>query len=256
MVEDPNARLPAARNGLYPSACSMSRRADDHAPHEDHPARRLAGSATRDVRAGHDPFGGGDAEAEPIDARNAQTDQADNMPFDVGSLLAPYRSGRAELASLALEHFAQVARCAPPELLRKGLVAMLRSERTPPFARVVGQIFGHANAGQRLAMLERLAGSLPPGASSMHLAGSGCAGLIGGAGQLAPGQGWVTLEPGQTRRLGVEQVQELAARAQRHDPGVIDAVGGFLADHPVLAKTLGGAALAIALAKMADRRRH
>jgi hypothetical protein len=234
----------------------MSRRADDHAPHEDRPARQLAGSATRDVRPAHDVLGRGGAGADPNETRNAKTDQAGNMPVDVGRLLEPYRSGRADLSSQALEHFPQVAQCAPPELLRKGLVAMLRSERTLPFARVAGQIFGHANAGQRLALLERLMSSLPPGASSMQLAGSGCAALIGGAGQLASGQGWVTLEPGRTRPLSVQQVQEIAARAQRHDPGVIDAVGGFLADHPVLAKTLGGAALSIALAKMADRRRH
>jgi hypothetical protein len=51
------------------------------------------------------------------------------------------------------------------------------------------------------------------------------------------------------------QVQDIATQAERNDPGVLDTIGGFYADHPQLVKTLGSAALAIALAGVARRMR-
>jgi hypothetical protein len=51
------------------------------------------------------------------------------------------------------------------------------------------------------------------------------------------------------------QVQEIAAKAEQHDPGVLDKIGGFYAQHPQIVKTLGSAALAIALAGVANRMR-
>jgi hypothetical protein len=52
------------------------------------------------------------------------------------------------------------------------------------------------------------------------------------------------------------QVQEIATRAEQHDPSVLDHVGDFYAQHPQLVKTLGSAALAIALAGVANRMRR
>jgi hypothetical protein len=51
-------------------------------------------------------------------------------------------------------------------------------------------------------------------------------------------------------------VQDLANRAEQHSPGVFGRLGQFYAQHPQLVKTLGSAALTIALAKIADRSRH
>ncbi len=43
--------------------------------------------------------------------------------------------------------------------------------------------------------------------------------------------------------------KSIASPDSAHDPpGVLDKIGGFYADHPQLVKTLGSAALAIALA--------
>jgi hypothetical protein len=50
-----------------------------------------------------------------------------------------------------------------------------------------------------------------------------------------------------------EQVREIAEEAHKKDPGVMDQVGSFYAQHPDLVKGLGGAALAIALGQMANR---
>ncbi len=45
----------------------------------------------------------------------------------------------------------------------------------------------------------------------------------------------------------------MAAHAEQHDPGIVDRVGGYYAEHPKLFKTLGSAALAVALAGVANR---
>jgi translation elongation factor EF-1alpha len=47
-------------------------------------------------------------------------------------------------------------------------------------------------------------------------------------------------------------VTAIAARAEEQHAGVIDEVSQFYAQHSGLIKTLGGAALAIALAKMKE----
>jgi hypothetical protein len=49
-------------------------------------------------------------------------------------------------------------------------------------------------------------------------------------------------------------VQQLAAHAEKADPSIIDKASSFYAEHPTLVKTLGGAALTIAMAKMAEKR--
>jgi hypothetical protein len=47
-------------------------------------------------------------------------------------------------------------------------------------------------------------------------------------------------------------VQELAAKAEQQNPGIVDRMGDFYAEHPTLVKAIGGAALAIALGHMAQ----
>jgi hypothetical protein len=62
-----------------------------------------------------------------------------------------------------------------------------------------------------------------------------------------------SLTPDQASQLTPAQVQEIANQAERHDPTVIDKIGSYYAEHPQLVKTLGSAALAIALAGVARR---
>lgn len=52
--------------------------------------------------------------------------------------------------------------------------------------------------------------------------------------------------------LGVTEVGQIAADAARIHPGVIDKVGHFCVEHATLIKTLGGAASAIALARLRE----
>jgi hypothetical protein len=60
------------------------------------------------------------------------------------------------------------------------------------------------------------------------------------------------LTPEQASQLSPDQVQEIAEKAEQENPGVVDRMGDFYAQHPNLVKGLGGAALAIALAHMAS----
>jgi hypothetical protein len=53
-----------------------------------------------------------------------------------------------------------------------------------------------------------------------------------------------------------EQVQEIAAKAENENPGIVDRMGDFYADNPTLVKAIGGAALAIVLGQVAQGMRR
>jgi hypothetical protein len=50
-------------------------------------------------------------------------------------------------------------------------------------------------------------------------------------------------------------VQQMAAHAEKADPSIVDKASAFYAQHATLVKTLGGAALSIALVKVAERQK-
>ena len=45
------------------------------------------------------------------------------------------------------------------------------------------------------------------------------------------------------------QVRDVAVAAQQGEPGIMDRIGNFYAEHPDLVKTLGAGALMVALAR-------
>ena len=141
------------------------------------------------------------------------------------------------------QHFDRVAQQASPDQLGQGITAALRSDQTPPFGQMVGQMFGQANGQQQAGMLNQIIGALGPAALST-IAGGALGNLLG------PGQQSIT--PQQASQLSPQQVQQIATHAEQQQPGIVDQMGRFYADHPTLVKTLGGAALAIAMAKMKD----
>jgi hypothetical protein len=139
-----------------------------------------------------------------------------------------------------------VAQSASPELVSQGLSEAFRSDKTPPFAQMVGQLFNQANPQQQAGMLNQLLSGLGPTA----LAALTQSGALGGlAGQLGGGN---VISPQQATQVSPDQVQEIAAHAEKHNPGVVDQMSDFYAQHSGLVKTLGGAALTIALAKIAN----
>lgn len=174
------------------------------------------------------------------------------MSFDLGNLLSQFTGGAS--GADATDHFDKVAQSASPDLLSQGLSAMFHSDQTPPFAQMAGQLFGQANATQQAGMLNQILAGMGPGVLASLLNGAQGAGLGAVLGQLTQGGAAPTsITPDQASKLTPEQVQVIASHAEQHNPGIVEEMSGFYAQHAGLIKTLGGAALAIALAKMSER---
>ena len=175
------------------------------------------------------------------------------MGFDLGGLLSQVIGGGANAD--AQDQFHQVAQHAPPDLLSQGLSAMFQSDKTPPFGQMAGQLFGQANANQQAGMLSQLLNGMGPSVLASLMGGAGGAALGGILGKLTQGgTAPAAITPEQASQLTPDQVQVIASHAEQHSPGIIDKMSGFYAEHPGLVKTVGSAALAIALAKIANAR--
>lgn len=147
-----------------------------------------------------------------------------------GGLLRQYMNAAPGQASAeAAQHFDTVSQQASPDLLSKGLSAVFQSEHTPDFAQLAAQMFANASPEQKQALMAQLQGILGP-----------AAGALASAGQSA--------QPG--------ALQGALQQAATSNPSIVDKVSAIYAQHPTLIKTLGGAALTIALAKMAEHARQ
>lgn len=142
--------------------------------------------------------------------------------------------------NVSAQQFDQVAQAAPPNVLAAGLTQAFNSDKTPAIGEMVGQLFAKSNPQQQAGMLNQILASLGPGAAAS----------LGGAlsGILSPGSTQVT--PAQASQLSPQQVQDVVQTAHQNNPGIAGELADFYAQHSGLIKTLGGAALAIAMAKM------
>lgn len=119
--------------------------------------------------------------------------------------------------------YEEIAREEPPEALSDGLAHAFRAEETPSFGEMVSNLFRNSDPHQRTGLLERLREALG---------------------------GREPLDDADPR-----QVEELANKAEKHSPNIVERVSQFYAQHPTLVRNLGSAALTIALSRMAQRRR-
>jgi hypothetical protein len=147
------------------------------------------------------------------------------------------------LGAKADDHFETQAQSAPGSVLGQSIASMFRSDETAPFGSMVGQLFGQSSAAQQAGVLNQLIAAAGPA-----LLSSAAGGVLGQL--MAPGTHQLT--PEQASYLKPADVEQIAAEAERADPGVVDRIGHFYAEHPTLIKTLGSAALAIALAKLRE----
>jgi hypothetical protein len=168
----------------------------------------------------------------------------------IGNLLQQYTSGgaAAQPAPDVHAHFDEVAQAAPSSAIAEGLAAAFNSDKTPAFGQMVSTLFNNSTGDQKAGMINHLLSSVSPGALTQVLSGAGLAGLLGA--------GSTQLTADQAQKLSPEAVQQLATHAQNANPSVVDAVSNFYAQHTTLVKTLGGAALTIALAKVAERQKQ
>lgn len=168
----------------------------------------------------------------------------------IGNLLKQYSSGGAAAAPApdVHSHFDQVAQAAPAGSIADGLSAMFNSDKTPAFGQMLSQLFNNSSGDQKAGVINQILSSVPPGTLTTLLSGAGLAGILG--------QGTTQVTPEQAQKLSPEAVQQLATQAHNADPSIVDSVSNFYAQHTTLVKTLGGAALTIALAKVAEKQKQ
>lgn len=133
--------------------------------------------------------------------------------------------------------FHQVAQAAPDDVVASGISQAFRSDQTPPFPEMLANLFGHSDPNQRAGLLNRLLASVGPGALS-----------------ALPGLGSLSVTPEQAGQVSPDQVQQIAAHAERQNPSVVDEVSRFYAQHPDVMKAVGGLALTVALQHILKRR--
>jgi len=103
------------------------------------------------------------------------------MAIDLGGLLQQYLGAAVARPAGDADHFHQVAQSAPPEVVSQGLAEAFRSDRTPPFGQMVGQLFAQGTPDQQAGMLKQLLGSLGPGALTAPAAISTATGIAADA---------------------------------------------------------------------------
>lgn len=138
--------------------------------------------------------------------------------------------------------FDAVARELPPEAVTSGLSEAFRSGQTPSFGQLLLQSFEQGDTQQRKAVLGRL----------LAAAGPQVLRRLQEKGVLPE------VSPGQTDQVAAllqnpEAVRIVADAASRENPALIDVISNCYAADPALARTLGGAALNVALQKIAQR---
>jgi hypothetical protein len=165
----------------------------------------------------------------------------------LSDVLTKYRDNDTKDTANAAEHFDQVAQAAPHGVIAEGLAAAFRSDQTPAFGNLLSNLFSQSSGEQKAGILNQLLASVGPSALTQLAGGGALAGLLssGGSG----------ISPDQAQMIQPELVQQLATHAEKTDPSIVDKASAFYAQHATLVKTLGGAALSIALAKVAERQR-
>ena len=160
-------------------------------------------------------------------------------------ILQQYRNPDGVPADRVAGHFDDVARTASPQDLGNGIAAAFRSEKTPAFGDMIGDLFGRSTPQQRAGILNQLVQALGAGALS-QAAGGVLGRVLGGAGNAQT----PTITPEQASQVSPQDVGAIAEHAEKKDPSILDRAGEFYAQHPDLVKGLGAAALAIALGRM------
>lgn len=161
----------------------------------------------------------------------------------LNDVLNNYRGGQTQNSENAAEHFGQVAQMAPTNVVAEGLAAAFRSDQTPAFGSLIANLFSQSDGEQKAGILNHLLAAVGPGALAQIAGGR----LPVGANQQ--------VTPDQAQAVPPEVVQQLAGHAEKADPSIVEKASSFYAQHSMLVKTLGGAALSIALAKVAERHR-
>jgi hypothetical protein len=154
-------------------------------------------------------------------------------------VLAQYAAGSAPVGDPGA-HFDQVAQSVDSGTLAQGIAEAMRSDQTPPFAQLVSQLFASGSGEQKMAMLNTLLSSVSPEQRAQLSA------LIPGLGATS------SVTTAEAAAVSPTALQALAQKVQQHDGGIVDKMSSLYAEHPTLVKSLGTAAMMIAMRKIAE----
>ena len=163
--------------------------------------------------------------------------------MSVLDILKQYANPSAAPAAEVSGHFDTVAQQAAPKDLGGGIAAALRSDATPSFGQTIGGLFSRSTPDQQAGLLNHLVQALGPSALS-GLGGGLLGRVLGSSGASAP------ISATQAAQVSPADVSAMASHAEQHDGSIIDTIGNFYAQHPTLVKTLGVAALSVAMSHM------
>ena len=164
---------------------------------------------------------------------------------DLGGLLNRYAAGNASEDDVHSAYDQAVGEV-PRGRLAEGISHAFRSDQTPPFERMVSNLFGRSNPDQKAGLLNQILAALGPGAAQALRGLAGGGGLAG-----VPAGGTVT--PQQAQQVPPQTVEVLAQEAAKKDPSIMDQAASFYAQHPTLVKAIGAGALALLLSRMSRR---
>lgn len=165
----------------------------------------------------------------------------------IGDIVQRYSGqggGAAPATQSPHDDFQQVSRAAPQNVVAGGISQAFRSDRTPPFPQMVANLFSHSEPNQQAGLLNRLLSSIGSGTWSA------LPGLEGLSSMFSKGK----VTPEEASRVSPDQVQQMAAHAERQKPSIVDEVGSFYAEHPQVMKAAGGLALTVALQHILRRK--
>src|SRR5215216_2805592 len=101
-----------------------------------------------------------------------------NWMNELGGLLQQYTGvGASQAPSTVQDDFDQLTQVAPAGTVADGLASAFRSDQTPPFGQMIGQLFGQSNGYQRAGILNTLISTLGPTLVAQLLSRRGASGL-------------------------------------------------------------------------------
>jgi hypothetical protein len=167
----------------------------------------------------------------------------------VTDILQKYGSDNSTTIPASVDaDFDDFTRHAPSSTVSEGLAEAFRSQQTPPFGNMLSQLFERSASTQKTNVLNTLIASLGPALVSQILARHGA---NRAAKELEGGRSRIS--PEVAEEIPSNSVEAVAAEAEKKDPSIVDRISQFYADQPALIKTLGGLALTVAMAKVAQR---
>jgi hypothetical protein len=161
----------------------------------------------------------------------------------IGSILNQYQSGATPDHSRAAEHYDEIARNVPPNVLASTIGPALSGLDSQHLEQKIAQSAQAMTPEQRGSFLQNILGGLAAGT-----AGGGLPALLNRIG-ASPN---IASNPAQA---SPEDVAKVTTYAKENQPDVFHRAMGFYAQHPTLVKVLGTLAIASIAKNLAGGRR-